>query len=86
MNRKFLDVVLSGLSDKNLRFEDVRRLLRDLGFQERIKGDHHIFHRHRVIEIINLQPLGDGKAKAYQVRQVRSILLKYSLHKEGRDA
>lgn len=86
MNRKFLEAVLSGLSDKNLRFEDLRRLLYDLGFQERIKGDHHIFHRQGVMEIINLQPLGDGKAKPYQVKQVRSIFLKYKLHKEEPDA
>ncbi len=86
MNRKFLEAVLSGLSDKNMRFEDLRRLLHDLGFQGRIKGDHHIFHRQGVMEIINLQPLGDGKAKPYQVKQVRSIFLKYKLHKEEPDA
>lgn len=36
-------------------------------------------------EIINLQPLRDGKAKAYQVRQVRTIILKYKFHKDERD-
>ena len=82
MNKKFLQKLLSGLSDKNIRFNDMRKLLLDLGFNERIKGSHHIFYRNDVIEIINLQPLPDGKAKSYQVKQVRNILVKYKLHKE----
>jgi transposase len=57
-------------------------LLLSLGFSERIKGNHHIFTRNDVIEIINLQPLKDGKAKAYQVKQVRNLILKYKLHKK----
>lgn len=38
-------------------------MLLALAFHERIKGDHHIFHREPVVEIINLQPLKDGKDK-----------------------
>jgi hypothetical protein len=49
-----------------------------LGFQERVRGDHHIFSRTGIEEILNLQPKG-GKAKPYQVKQVRSLLLKYKL-------
>jgi len=60
-----LDRVLSGLADKNIRFQDLRRLLSDLGFSVRIKGDHHIFYKEGIEEIINLQPLKNGKAKAY---------------------
>jgi hypothetical protein len=37
-----------------------------------------IFTREGVEEIINLQPKG-SKAKPYQVRQVRSLLLKYKI-------
>jgi hypothetical protein len=85
MKDKVLDAILSGLSDKNVRFEDLRNLLLRLGFGERIKGDHHIFHRGGVTEIINVQPLRDGKAKPYQVKQVRNLLLKYKLHREERD-
>ena len=54
----------------------------DLGFLERIKGDHHIFYREGVEEILNIQPLEDGKAKTYQVKQVRGVILKYKLHAE----
>ncbi len=80
MNRKILDRVLSGLTDKNIRFLDLRKLLSDLGFSVRIKGDHHIFYKEGIEEIINLQPLKNGKTKAYQVRQVRTIIFRYRLH------
>jgi hypothetical protein len=49
-----------------------------LGFEQRIKGDHFIFSREGVDEIINLQPLGK-MSKPYQVKQVRQIILKYNL-------
>ena len=54
------------------------RLLNRLGFHERIRGGHHIFTRNGVDEILNLQPK-QSRAKPYQVRQVRSIILKYKL-------
>jgi len=53
--------------------------MNNLGFEERIKGDHFIFTMNGVEEIINLQPNMD-KAKAYQVRQVRNIIVKYHLN------
>jgi len=83
MDKGILEKVLTGLSDKNIRFSELRNLVLSLGFDERIKGDHHIFTKVGVAEIINLQPLRDRMAKAYQVKQVRSIILKYKLHKEG---
>ena len=81
MDKKTLNRVLAGLTDKNIRFHDLTKLLNDLGFSARIKGDHHIYYREGIEEIINLQPLKDGKAKAYQVKQVRVIIFKYRLHK-----
>ena len=71
MDKKTLNKVLAGLSDKNIRYRDLTKLLNDLGFSVRIKGDHHIYYREGIEEIINLQPLKDGKAKAYQIKQVR---------------
>ena len=70
--------ILSGTSDENISFSDLHQLLMRLGFNERIGGDHHIFTKEGVEEIINLQPKG-AKAKAYQVKQVRGIMLKYRL-------
>jgi hypothetical protein len=85
MNKDTLERILNGLSDKNLRFSELRNLILSLGFDERIKGDHHIFTRTGIAEILNLQPLRGGLAKAYQVKQVRSVILKYKLRKEIRD-
>jgi hypothetical protein len=81
MDKKTLNRVLSGLADKNIRFQDLTKLLKDFGFSVRMKGDHYIHYREGVEEIINLQPLKDGKAKAYQVKQVRAMIFKYRLHK-----
>lgn len=70
--------ILQGESDANIDFEDLRRLLAWLGFAERIRGSHHIFRKQGVRELINLQKEGN-KAKVYQVRQVRRIILRYGL-------
>lgn len=78
MPQKILSLILSGRSDANINFNEMLALLRSLGFVERIRGSHHIFTRSGVIEIINLQPKG-AKAKVYQVRQVRSLIIKYKL-------
>lgn len=78
---KLLQKILSGTSDKNIDFDELCKLLGNLGFDERIKGSHHIFHKEAVEEIINLQPI-NGQAKAYQVKQVRVIIIKYKLNRE----
>ncbi|MDR3700800.1 MAG: type II toxin-antitoxin system HicB family antitoxin [Candidatus Sulfopaludibacter sp.] len=70
--------VLQGTADANIRFEDLRSLLGALGFAERIRGDHHIFSKPGVAEILNLQPRG-SLTKPYQVRQVRSVIIRYKL-------
>ena len=75
---KTLNAILSGVQDASINFGDLVHLLLALGFIKRIKGDHHIFTRQGVVEIINLQPKG-SKAKPYQVKQVRNIILRYKL-------
>jgi len=70
--------VLSGTADANVPFDGLRGLLRRLGFDERIRGSHHIFTKTGVEEILNLQPKGRN-AKAYQVKQVRAAIVKYRL-------
>lgn len=70
--------ILGGRSDANVRFDDLRALLRSLGFAERMRGSHHIFRKQGVIERINLQREG-SHAKPYQVRQIRRVILKYKL-------
>lgn len=74
--RKTLDAILSGRSDANIPFSDLCHLLERAGFERRSgKGSHTIFLKEDVEEILNLQPLGN-KAKAYQVKQVRNVMLK----------
>jgi virulence-associated protein VapD len=75
---KILLKVLSGSSDSNISFDDLKSILNHLGFDERIKSSHHIYSKENIDEIINLQPNG-SKAKSYQVKQVRNIILKYRL-------
>jgi hypothetical protein len=75
---KLLDSILRGGSDANIRFDGLCGLLNHLGFRERIRGSHHIFTKDGMEEILNLQEKG-GKAKPYQVKQVRHVILKYKL-------
>lgn len=75
---KLLLSILSGTQDRNILFADLQTVLDRLGFQCRIKGDHFIYTKDGVEEIINIQPAGN-KAKPYQVKQVRNIILKYQL-------
>jgi len=81
---ELLSRILRGASDANIPFNQLRNLLRRLGFSERIRGDHHIFTMNGVEEIINLQPKGN-KAKPYQVKQVRGVIVKYHLSGESNE-
>jgi hypothetical protein len=75
---KFLVKLLRGTSDTNIDFDELCKLLKKLGFDERIRGSHHIFTKNGISEILNLQPVG-SKAKTYQVKQVRAVIVKYGL-------
>ncbi len=75
---KLFEHILMRRSDSNVPFETLCFLLKRLGFDERIKGDHHIFTKDGVDEILNLQPK-DAKGKPYQVKQVRDVILKYNI-------
>jgi hypothetical protein len=75
---KLFEHIMMRRSDANVPFESLCALLKRLGFSERIKGDHHIYFKDGIEEILNLQPSG-GKGKPYQVKQVRDLILKYQL-------
>lgn len=79
---KLLIQILRGTSDANIPFKKMCKLLRNLGFDERIRGSHHIFTKEGVDEILNLQSKG-SKVKPYQVKQVRNIILNYKLGDEN---
>jgi HicA toxin of bacterial toxin-antitoxin, len=78
---KLLGRMLSGTADANIPFAGLCSLLQRLGFQVRVRGSHHIFFKSDVEEILNLQPRG-AHAKPYQVKQVRSVFLKYKMADE----
>jgi len=78
-DEKLAAKILSGKSDKNFAFNDLCYVLERAGFQLRPgRGSHRIYYKEGVVEIVNLQPR-DGKAKPYQVKQVRELLLKYKI-------
>ncbi len=72
-HEKLMQSILSGRQDKNILFSDLCSVL-----DRRVRGDHFIFTKDGVEEIVNIQPAG-SKAKPYQVKQVREIILKYRL-------
>lgn len=80
---KLLEQILRGRADANVDFDELCQLLRRLGFEQRVRGSHHLFRKQGVEEKINLQK-DNGKAKVYQVRQVRAVIVKYRLG-EGED-
>ena len=76
--QRVLQAVLQGNADANIAFSDLRNLLRNLGFEERIRGSHYIFTKEGVEEILNIQARG-SKSKPYQVKQVRQVIVRYKL-------
>jgi len=82
---KLIGKILSGTSDKNIGFNDLTRLLDSFNFSCRIRGDHHIYCKEGVEEIINIQPLSNSKAKPYQVKQIRLLILKYKLNSDNNE-
>lgn len=75
---KLMQSIMSGTQDRNIIFSDLQKILNVLGFQCRIRGDHFIYWKDGIEEIINIQPDGN-KAKPYQVKQIRGIILKYQM-------
>ena len=78
---KIYQSVMIGTKDKNIKFSDLQKLLKALGFNIRIKGDHFIYSKDGVEEILNIQPVGK-LAKPYQVKQVRNMINRYNLEVE----
>lgn len=75
---KLLLRLLRGTSDANIGFDELCGLLTHLGFEVRVRGSHHLFSKPGLAELINLQRDG-ANAKPYQVKQVRTIIVKYKL-------
>lgn len=79
MKSKVYNAVMGSQSDNNIKYSDFQNLIIDLGFVfERQRGSHVIYYHDGINEFMNIQPDGN-KAKAYQVRQLRRIILVYGL-------
>ena len=77
---KLLLRLLLGSADANFDLDDLVSIITRLGFEERkTGGSHRIFSIKGIEGIINLQKTKDGKAKAYQVKQVREFLVSHKL-------
>ena len=76
--KRLIEQIVSGRADANISFNDMCNLLIHFGFEMRVSGSHHIFRKTGIEEKINLQKDG-SKAKPYQVKQVRQMILKYKI-------
>ncbi|MDP1774681.1 MAG: hypothetical protein Q8L15_20635 [Methylobacter sp.] len=47
---KLIDKILRGSSDANIPFDDLQGLLIRLGFDERIRGSHHVYRKEGIEE------------------------------------
>ena len=75
--KKTLRKILQG--SKNVRFGEFTKFVEAYGFRlVRVSGSHHIYGRHDVQELVNIQQVG-GEAKWYQIKQFMKILEKYNL-------
>jgi hypothetical protein len=66
-------------------FSDLQYLVEKAGFVlKRTRGDHHVYSKAGVKEIVDLQPSKGNKkdAKAYQVRQVLELIEAYGIEVE----
>jgi hypothetical protein len=80
---KLILKLLKGNADANFDLDDLVNILNQLKFEERkTGGSHRIFSIKGVEGIINLQKTRDGKAKTYQVKQVREFLVNNKLVKD----
>ena len=77
--KKLYEDVCTGVRDANINFVELLALLNVLGFKCRIRGDHFIHTKEGIGHIINIQPKKDGKAKPYQVKQIRNMILENNL-------
>jgi hypothetical protein len=70
---KTFEKVMSGRSDENISYDELCSILTKLGFDHRQQGT-----SHRIYQLgaafANVQEGSAGKAKGYQVRQIRRHL------------
>ena len=79
--------ILEGKSDANINFDELLHLLEWLGFEERIRGSHHIFRKRGVRESINLHSRREARLGCINsVRCATSSCATGWKEKRGKDA
>ena len=71
---KLLEKLPEGKSDQSFPFQDLGLIVQHMGYTHTRTGSSHRVFRRKGAPIIVIQPGPDGKAKDYQVKQVREIL------------
>ena len=65
--------------DNNIKYTDFQNIIIDLGFEfQRQKGSHVMYYHFGIREFLNIQKYGN-KAKDYQVKQLREIIIEHNL-------
>ena len=68
----------------NVRHSDFIRLIESFGFElDRVRGSHSLYLHSGKNVRLNVQPLPNGDAKGYQLRQFLAVVDKYDLGREG---
>lgn len=79
MNQRTYNDVISGKSDNNINFNDFCKLITDLGFNLKgQKGSHKSYYHNGINERMTVQN-ANSKAKGYQVKRLRNIIVKPGL-------
>ncbi len=76
---KFWEKIEGGRADNNIDFADLVSYLERLGWESESEKTSHRYYKHPLVpEPVNVQPRRDGKAKGYQVKQLREALAEYT--------
>ena len=71
---KLLEKFLEGQADESFSFQDFAIVIQRLGYKFAGKNGSHRIFRKKGFPTISFQPREDGKAKAYQIKQLRDTL------------
>ena len=76
---KFWERLEGAQADNNIDFAELIYYLERLGWELFSRGTSHRVYKHLLVPVaVNIQPRWDGKAKSYQVAQVRDALAQYT--------
>lgn len=76
---KFWEKLDGAQADNNIDFAELISYLERLGWELFSQGTSHKVYKHPFVSVaVNIQTRRDGKAKSYQVKQIRAALALYT--------